>query len=90
MLALEVYINGKKKCTAGIDCEGVTTSHIYSTSATTFHYSTGALIKGNDVQDKAIQWMNGELHVGDEIAFKVIDSINISKPKVVKNMDELK
>ena len=81
MLALEIWLNGKKICTAGIQDRGVITSLtacIIRPEHSWCEFDVGGLIGRTD---EHLEWAKEELAVGSEVTIKVVNADVADAPK---------
>ncbi len=86
MLAFEVYINGKKKCTAGIRGPGVLTATlcwVFRESGSRrkrqqLKLGVSGLISRSDEHP---QWLQRDLQRRDEVTIRIIEATKVDKPK---------
>jgi len=87
MVAFEVYINGKKKCTAGIAGPAVLTAAVTwvlrNPAARHLRRKEMNLGVGGMVSrsDEFRDWVQRDLRVGDEVTIRIIESATVDKPK---------
>jgi hypothetical protein len=91
MRALEIHVNSKRLCTAGIGDDGVLTAIVRSvlrpTPATSRRRTTpakedlGLDIGGfNSSTSEHVRWKSPKLRTGDEIRIKIIETDQSDKP----------
>jgi hypothetical protein len=75
MIAFEVWVNGEKKCTAGVGDKGVLNAIMNGPSHP--HLSVGGLSG-----EEHVRWLerNGELKVGDEVTIRIVETDQIDEP----------
>ncbi len=92
MKAFEIYINGEKRCTAGIGDLGHLIAHVIWVKRTErvngktklkseelgIRVSGGFTVSDGGRED--LEWVREALVVGDEISIKIIESDQISSP----------
>lgn len=80
MRAFEVYVNGKKLCTAGLPPNSVLTTNINHVSITDelFGVTVGGL---NCATDEHVRWRNTRLRVGDEVRVKIVEADSVDRPR---------
>src|SRR5689334_4337211 len=92
MIAFEIYINGKKKCTAGIAGPAVLTaavSWVFRKPAVRglrkkeLNLGVGGLASRSD---EFRDWLQRELRVGDELTVRIIETARVDKPKKRRRM----
>ena len=87
MVAFEVYINGKKRCTAGIrgPC-ALTASLIWALRGPMsrrgkrkeLNLGVGGLVSRSD---EFLDWLHRDLQPGDEVTIRIIEAAEVDKPK---------
>jgi hypothetical protein len=97
MTALEIRINGKKVCTAGINEPGVVTSIVSwmrgvprgkeTRAAERTHIYIGGL---NSRTETHYTWLTRSLQIGDEVRIKVMAKAKVDKPTTRKSMAAIK
>jgi hypothetical protein len=84
MTALEVYRNGRKTCTAGLNRSGaVISSLIWSSggSSEAQHEELELRVSGYITRNAAhVSWCSRRLRVGDEIKVVVVDRARVDRP----------
>jgi len=92
MLAFEVYINGKKKCTAGIAGPAVLTTAVCwvlrnpaerRLRRKELNLGVGGMVSRSD---EFRDWVQRELRVGDEVTIRIIESTTVDKPRKRRRM----
>lgn len=86
MRALEVYLNGKKLCVAGVGDSGVVTANvncILRNGKDEMVLDTGGL---NSAAEEHLRWNECKVGVGDLIQIRVIETRKADKPKSRKPM----
>jgi|SRR5436190_7029967 len=87
MLAFEVYINGKKRCTAGIRGPGVLTASLCWVlrelksrrgKRKELKLGVGGLVSHSD---EDLEWLSRDLQPGDEVTIRIIEAAKVDKPK---------
>lgn len=87
MLAFEIYINGRKRCTAGIRGPCVLTavlSWILRERASRgrkrkeLHLGVGGLVSHSD---EFLQWWQRDVRPGDEVSIRIIEATKVDKPR---------
>jgi hypothetical protein len=86
MLAFEVYINGKKRCTAGIRGPCVLTAALCwvlrepgsRRKRQELNLGVGGL---NGRSDEDLQWLQRDLQRGDEVTIRIIEAAQVDNPK---------
>ena len=82
MIAFEVYINGQKRCTAGVGDIGVLSSLLswrgrqpdrsgYIPDAEYLALDIGGL---NATSDQHVRWIQQDIKVGDEIRIRIVET----------------
>lgn len=77
MWALEIYINGEKKCVAGANNE-VLSAIVNATVAP--HLSVGGLMD-KDGESVHVRWLREPLQEGDEVRIRLIETTEVDPPK---------
>jgi hypothetical protein len=80
MRAFEVYLNGKKLCTSGVNDDGVLTAIVSSAtrpSSEDLSLHVGGL-EGSGGEH--LLWARKKLGSGDKVQIKIIDSKSVDKP----------
>jgi hypothetical protein len=88
MVAFEVYLNGQKKCTAGIGELGVLSAILswrgaqpYPSGETPESESLVLSVSGMEAASRQhARWFEQELRVGDEIRINVVETATPDKP----------
>jgi hypothetical protein len=87
MLAFEVYINGKKRCTAGVRGPGVLTATVCWVlrepksglrKRKELNLGVGGLVSRSD---EFLEWLQRDLQPGDEVTIRVLEAAKVDKPK---------
>ena len=87
MLAFEVYINGKKRCTAGIRGPCVLTAALCWVlreprsrrgKQKELNLGVGGLVSDSD---EHLEWLSRDVQPGDEVTIRIIEAANVDKPK---------
>jgi hypothetical protein len=87
MIAFEIYINGKKKCTAGIAGPCVLTAALSwvlrnhaerRLKRKELHFGVGGLVSRSD---QFLDWFQGNLQPGDEVTVRIVEAARVDKPK---------
>ena len=87
MLAFEVYINGKKRCTAGIRGPCVLTAALCwvlrgrtsrGRKRKELNFGVGGLVSRSD---EDLQWLQRDVQPGDEVTIRIIEAAKVDKPK---------
>src|SRR5690349_18275190 len=87
MLAFEVHVNGKKRCTAGIRGPCVLTAALSwvlrggtsrGRKRKELNLGVGGLVSRSD---EHYQWLQRGLHRGDEVTIRIIEATKVDKPK---------
>ena len=103
MIAFEIYINGVKICTAGVDSDyGVLTSILSWAKRDLSQFSDKVRKKVSEEELKltvgghktygkndheGLQWIGRYLNIGDEITINIIDTLEVDEPKTKKRQD---
>ena len=88
MTAFDIYVNGRKVCTAGIPEAGVVTSAITWVAgsdpkeAEDLEFRVGGLVSRTESH---VGWFHRSLSVGDEVRVVVTEALRVSKPQKVKS-----
>jgi hypothetical protein len=81
MRVFHVYINGKKRCLAGIGNHGVLSAiatWVISPGRREMMLSVGGLINS---ANEHVRWLDRKLRVGDEIKIKISEGVLADRPK---------
>jgi len=87
MLAFEIYINGKKRCTAGIQGPCVLTACLSwvlrepqsrHAKRKELNLGVGGLVTPSGGY---LDWFQRDLQPGDEVTIRIIETIKVDKPK---------
>jgi len=87
MLAFEIYINGEKKCTAGIAGPAVLTAVVTWVLRSPaerrlrrkeLNLGVGGLVSHSD---EFRDWLQRDLRVGDEVTVRIIETATVDKPR---------
>src|SRR5215203_1397036 len=87
MLAFEIYINGKKGCTAGISGPCVLTACLSWVlrepksrrgKRKELKLGVGGLVNHSD---EDLEWLSRDLRPGDEVTIRIIEAAKVDKPK---------
>lgn len=87
MTAIEVRINGKKRCVAGIAHEGVIAATLAWSRRADNHpdlqkedvrFRVGGL---DSKRDEHVEWLTHNLGIGDEIVLRIVDAVKVDSPK---------
>jgi hypothetical protein len=94
VIAFEVYVNGKKRCTAGVGERGVLNAGvnwIRRADETVRRYGGSGreeltveargMVTSPNLPREHVQWLNSRLQMGDVITFKVIETEKVNKPR---------
>ncbi len=77
---MEVLLNGKKLCTAGIDQAGVLNAMVDIVwRKPKAEYATHLRVGGMQGRDH-LNWAAADLTIGDEITIRVVDTLSIDTP----------
>ena len=79
MRGMEVYINGDKLCTAGID-SGAALSATVDVAGMNTGYDMTLRVGGLE-NDEFVIWSDRELRVGDEINIRIVDTETVDRPE---------
>lgn len=87
MIAFEVSVNGKKKCTAGVQGYGVLSACI--TWVNREH--AGPRVKRTELclgvaglgskSETDLEWLSRKLHLQDEVTIRIVDAPKVDVPK---------
>ena len=91
MLAFEVYINGKKRCTAGIRGPCVLTAALCwvlrEPGSRRKRQQLTLGVGGLTVRsDEDLQWLQRELQRGDEVTIRIIEAAQVDKPRITRRL----
>ena len=87
MVAFEVYINGKKRCTAGIRGPCALTASLTwvlggpksrRAKRKELNLGVGGLVSRSN---EYLDWLNCDLQPGDEMTIRIIEAAEVDKPK---------
>ena len=87
MIAFEVYINGKKRCTAGIAGPCVLTAALTwvlrnpverRLRRRELNLGVGGLVSRSD---QFLDWLQRDLRPGDEVTVRIVEASTVDKPK---------
>src|SRR5262245_44406750 len=87
MIAFEVYINGKKRCTAGIAVPCVLTAAlswvlrnpaVRGLRSKGMLFGVGGLIRRSDPH---LDWSQADLAPGEEVTARIVEATRVDKPK---------
>jgi len=87
MIAFEISLNGKKKCTAGVQGPGVVSACIAWVSRERggraherkeLSLGVAGLVTRTDTD---LQWLNRKLQLSDEVTIRIVDSAKVDAPK---------
>ncbi len=87
MLAFEVHINGKKRCTAGVRGPGVLTAALAwvlreranrSGKRKELNLGVSGLVSRSD---EFLEWLQRDLQSGDEVTIRIVEAAKVDKPK---------
>ncbi len=87
MLAFEIYINGKKKCTAGIRGPCALTAALSwvlreraapGRKRKELNLGVGGLVSRSD---EFLQWLQSDVQPGDEVSIRIVEAAKVDKPK---------
>ena len=89
MRAMEIYINGKRRCTIGVGASGVLSSIVRwvdipiegkRSRADEFGVSSGGLVVKGKKHIHCV-WLNETLGLGDEVTVKLVEKRRVDRPK---------
>jgi hypothetical protein len=83
MIAIEIYLNGKKLCTAGIAEWAGLHCHVDAMNdngVQEFAYSVGALLKRETGELMHARWGRHQINIGDELTFKIVETDDVDSP----------
>jgi hypothetical protein len=87
MRALEVYLNGKKLCIAGVGNKGVVTANVNCIlrggAKDEISLDTGGL---NSAGEEHLRWHDRKLRVGDKVEVRIIEAAKCDEPMSRKPM----
>jgi len=87
MIAFEIHLNGKKKCTAGIRGPCVLTACLSWVlreprsrrgKRAELNLGVGGLVSRSD---EFLEWLQRDLQPGDEVTIRIIEATRVDKPK---------
>ena len=87
MLAFEIYINGKKRCTAGVRGPCVLTAALCwvlrehasrSRKRKELNLGVGGLVSRSD---ESLEWLQRDVQPGDEVTIRIIEAAKVDEPK---------
>jgi len=87
MLAYEIYLNGKKKCVAGIDEPGVLTTTLtwvlgepdgHRSGSEEMEIRVGGLVSR---AHEFVEWFRRGVRRGDEIVIRIVETKDVDEPK---------
>ena len=87
MLAFEIYVNGKKRCTAGISGPCVLSACLswVLREPKSRRGKREELILGVaglvSHSDEDLEWLSRDLQPGDEVTIRIIEAAKVDKPK---------
>ena len=87
MTAIEIHVNGKKQCVAGIACDGVVSAILSWIGRGDEHpklprEDISLRVSGLDSKrDEHMDWITRDMKVGDEIVLRVVDVQKSDAPK---------
>ena len=92
MLAFEIYINGKKRCTAGIRGPCVLTAALCwvlrepksgPRKRKELNLGVGGLVSRSD---ESLEWLQRDVQPGDEVSIRIIEAAKVDKPKTRRRL----
>ncbi len=94
MIAFEVYLNGKKLCTAGVGELGVVSTNLAWRGSQPYE-NGGSLVPeylrldvgGLANSGEHLRWINRKLRCGDTLTVKIVESVATDKPRERKRPD---
>ncbi|MEY2407713.1 MAG: hypothetical protein QOF48_383 [Verrucomicrobiota bacterium] len=86
MLAYEIHINGKRKCTAGIRGPCVLTASLCwvlrePKSRRGKRKELNLAVGGMGSSGEFLDWLQRDLQTGDEVTIRIIEAAKVDKPK---------
>src|SRR5262245_42545165 len=85
MVAFEVYLNGKKTCTAGIGTHGILTTIPSLATAPPNRKDLGFTVGGLiSPRREHLRWTERNIRVGDEIRVKIVERTAVDRPRTRK------
>ena len=81
MIALAVYLNGKKLCVAGVDDDGVLSAIVDCVSHSGKAESKFTLAGLISSKKEHVMWINRGLQVSDEVNVRVVSVSRVNRPK---------
>ena len=103
MIALEVHVNGKRLCTAGVGRRGVlsaiaswvnrgarnrkTGKPLHGKFVEELSFDVGGLAHGADGEAVHLNWVGRRCRVGDEIRIKNLKTSKVDKPRSRRRED---
>ena len=89
MIAFEIYINGKKKCTAGIAGPTALTAALTWISREPAERGRGRPSKELNLgvggmgkrKGEFFEWLQRDLQPGDEVTIRIIEAVKVDKPE---------
>lgn len=87
MRAFEVYLNRKRLCTAGVGSDGVlsvSVHHVIGKGRDEVFLEVGGLISSTE---EHLKWRQRQIHIGDEVCMKVIESAEADRPRKRRRRD---
>ena len=83
MVAFEVYVNGKRICTAGVGDNGVLTTIVTWAAAPPNREDLGFAVGGLiSPRREHLRWADQQgLRVGDEVRVKIVERTKVDRPR---------
>jgi acyl dehydratase len=84
MTAFDIYLNGRKRCTAGIDAAGVVVSAITWTAGESHEREEDLELRVSGLISRAhthVDWFHRPLKTGDEVKIVVVEKAKSDRPK---------
>jgi len=81
MMAFEVFVNGKKVCTAGVRKPDLMDAMLWLTAEPReLSFRLSGLIHQTDDSSEIVNWLKRSLEIGDELTIRVIESEIVDDP----------
>ena len=85
MIAIEVHVNNKKLCTAGLS-NGTVDATVYYTNRKAWQGGKnpvlGFILHGKESEpDRHVEWTTPDLALGDEIVLRFVDASHVDGPQ---------
>lgn len=78
MRAIEVYLNGNKLCTAGIDDDGVVLSNLTSKNGREATFDVAGVVSASR---EHVYWVRNKiLSLGDKVVIQIVDAASVDEP----------